>query len=183
MLVGSGEVVAGGSFDVPKVNDGFNQFKQDSPSHQEQTGSTPSVEKEKGFWDSVTQPFADAWDWTKDKLTGVWKWTKEKASAFVNWLASVLSKITEVVVDTLAATWDWIVKFKEYIAFAGVLILGNVLCIFALPLGIAVLTGMALSLLIGAGFNDWKLDKTVFLEVAIGGLLGLIGGDITAGTS
>ncbi|MBA4603656.1 hypothetical protein [Thermoactinomyces mirandus] len=179
MLGSSGEVYAGGSFDVSKVNDGFNQFEQDSPSQQEQTGSTPSVEEEKGFWDLVTQPFADAWDWTKDKLSGAWKWTKEKASIFVNWLASVLSKITGVVVDTLADTWDWIVKFKEYIAFAGVLILRHRTVYFCSSAR--------------DRHSDWdgsvpshrcriermEVRQDRLLGGTIGGLLGLIGRDIT----
>ncbi|MGA8942119.1 MAG: hypothetical protein WB502_05290 [Thermoactinomyces sp.] len=183
ILGGCDEVVAGGTFDVPEVNEEFNEFEQAPSPQQEQTANTPSVKEEKGFWDSVTKPFTEAWDWTKDKLTDVKEWTTEKASSFWEWLTGVLSKITEVFVETLAATWDWIIKFKEYIAFAGVLILGIALCFFAPPLGIAVLTGMALSLLIGAGFNGWKFDKTVFLEAAIGGLLGLIGGGIASGAS
>ncbi|WP_246333761.1 HNH endonuclease [Thermoactinomyces mirandus] len=174
---------AGGSFDVPEVNDGFNQFDQAPPPQQEQPVNTMPVTEDKGFWDSVTEPFTKAWDWTTDKISDAMDWTTEKASAFWDWLTGVLSKITDVVVDALAATWDWTQKFKEYIAFAGVLILGIALCFFAPPLGVSVLTGMALSLVIGTGLNGWKFDKTVFLEAAIGGLLGLIGGGITGGAS
>jgi hypothetical protein len=103
--------------------------------------------------------------------------------SFWDWFTEICSKIAEVVIDTLSAVWDWIVKFKEYIAFAGVLILGIVLCIFATPLGIAVLSGMALSFVISMALNGWEINKMTFLEAAIGGLLGLIGGGITAGAS
>ncbi|MBA4601545.1 hypothetical protein H2C83_04255 [Thermoactinomyces sp. AMNI-1] len=183
IIWGNDAVFAGGSFDVPEVNEDFNQFDQAPPSQQEQPVNTPPVTEEKGFWDSVTEPFSEAWDWTTDKISDAVDWTTEKASAFWDWLTGVLSKITDVVVDALAATWDWTQKFKEYIAFAGVLILGIALCFFAPPLGVSVLTGMALSLVIGAGLNGWKFDKIVFLEAAIGGLLGLVGGGITGGTS
>jgi hypothetical protein len=103
--------------------------------------------------------------------------------SFWDWFTEICSKIAEVVIDTLSAVWDWIVKFKEYIAFAGVLILGIVLCIFATPLGIAVLSGMALSFVISMALNGWEINKMTFVEAAIGGLLGLIGGGITAGAS
>ncbi|MBA4603295.1 hypothetical protein H2C83_13395 [Thermoactinomyces sp. AMNI-1] len=133
-------VYAGGSFNVPKVNDEFNQFEQSPPSQQEKPADTPSVKEEKGFWDSISEPFTEAWDWTKDKLSDAKEWTKEKISAFWEWLTAILSKITEVVINAFVATWDWIVKFKEYIAFAGVLIIGIALCFFAPPLRVSILT-------------------------------------------
>lgn len=183
--LGTGEghiAFAEGGFHIPEVKDDFNQFEQNPSPQQEKPVDIPPT-KEKGLWDSVTESFKKAADWTKDKISGAVEWTTEKASAFWEWITGVLSKITEVFVDALTATWDWIVKFKEYIAFAGVLILSIALCFFAPPLGAAVLTGMALSLFIGAGLNGWKFDKTVFLEAAIGGLLGLIGGGITGGAT
>ncbi|MBH8585363.1 hypothetical protein [Thermoactinomyces sp. CICC 10520] len=91
--------------------------------------------------------------------------------------------MAEVVIDTMSTAWEWVKKYKEYIAFAGVLILGIVLCIFATPLGRAVLSGMALSFVISMVLNGWEINKMTFLEVAIGGILGLVGGGITAGAS
>ncbi|WP_156097701.1 hypothetical protein [Thermoactinomyces sp. Gus2-1] len=122
-------------------------------------------------------------DWFGDKISGAWEWTKEKAAAFWDWLTKICSKMAEVVIDTMSTAWEWGKKYKEYIAFAGVLILGIVLCIFATPLGRAVLSGMALSFVISMALNGWEINKMTFLEVAIGGILGLVGGGITAGAS
>ena len=188
ITVGTGSWVhalvhADGGFDVPEINDDFNQFEQKTPVQKEQPVQPPPVKEEKGFFDSVTESLSKAGDWFGDKISGAWEWTKEKAAAFWDWFTEICSKIAEVVIDTLSAVWDWIVKFKEYIAFAGVLILGIVLCIFATPLGIAVLSGMALSFVISMALNGWEINKMTFLEAAIGGILGLIGGGITAGAS
>ena len=188
ITVGTGSWVhalvhADGGFDVPEINDDFNQFEQKTPVQKEQPVQPTPVKEEKGFFDSVTESLSKAGDWFGDKISGAWEWTKEKAAAFWDWFTEICSKIAEVVIDTLSAVWDWIVKFKEYIAFAGVLILGIVLCIFATPLGIAVLSGMALSFVISMALNGWEINKMTFLEAAIGGLLGLIGGGITAGAS
>ncbi|MBI0387747.1 MULTISPECIES: hypothetical protein [Thermoactinomyces] len=114
--------------------------------------------------DKFTESLSKVGDWLGDKISGAWEWTKEKASAFWDWFTEICSKIAEVVIDTLSAVWDWIVKFKEYIAFAGVLILGIVLCIFATPLGIAVLSGMALSFVISMALNGWEINKMTFLK-------------------
>lgn len=173
---------ANGGFDIPNVKDDFNQFEQESPPEREKPIETKSNES-KGFWESITQPISDGWNWLKDTVSGAWEWTKEQIAAFWDWFVGVLSKLTEVVVDALKAVWDWIVEFKEYIAFAGVLILGVVLCFVAPPLGVGVLSGMAISFLIGAGLNGWKIDETTFMEAAIGGILGLVGGGITAGVA
>ncbi|KFZ41391.1 hypothetical protein [Thermoactinomyces vulgaris] len=132
---------------------------------------------------SVTESLSKVGDWFGDKISGAWEWTKEKAAAFWDWLTKICSKMAEVVIDTMSTAWEWGKKYKEYIAFAGVLILGIVLCIFATPLGRAVLSGMALSFVISMALNGWEINKMTFLEVAIGGILGLVGGGITAGAS
>ena len=188
ITVGTGSWVhalvhADGGINVPEINEDFDQFEQKDPVQKEQPVSSPPVEEKKGLLDSITEPLSEAADWLGDKISGAWEWTKEKASAFWDWFTEICSKIAEVVIDTLSAVWDWIVKFKEYIAFAGVLILGIVLCIFATPLGIAVLSGMALSFVISMALNGWEINKMTFLETAIGGILGLVGGGITAGAS
>jgi hypothetical protein len=131
---------------------------------------------------SVTESLSKVGDWFGDKISGAWEWTKEKAAAFWDWLTKICSKMAEVVIDTMSTAWEWVKKYKEYIAFAGVLILGIVLCIFATPLGRAVLSGM-LSFVISMALNGWEINKMTFLEVAIGGILGLVGGGITAGAS
>ncbi|MGA8944096.1 MAG: hypothetical protein WB502_15485 [Thermoactinomyces sp.] len=61
--------------------------------------------------------------------------------------------------------------------------MGIVLFILAPPLGGAVLSGMALSFVISMALNGWEINKMTFLEAAIGGFLGLIGGGITAGAT
>jgi hypothetical protein len=176
-------VHADGGINVPEINEDFNQFEQKNPVQKEQPVSSPPVEEKKGFVDKFTESLSKAGDWLGDKISGAWEWTKEKAAAFWDWFTEICSKMAEVVIDTLSTAWEWVKKYKEYIAFAGVLILGIVLCIFATPLGIAVLSGMALSFVISMALNGWEINKMTFLEAAIGGILGLVGGGITAGAS
>ena len=47
-----------------------------------------------------------------------------------------LLKMAEVVIDTLSSAWEWVKKYKEYIAFSVVLVVGVVLCLFPLTSGL-----------------------------------------------
>lgn len=47
-------VVLADGFDVPTVNDEFDQFEQKAPVQKEQPVSPPPVEEKKGFFDSIT---------------------------------------------------------------------------------------------------------------------------------
>lgn len=114
--MGSGEGYAGGGgFEVPQVDGHFDQVKP-GPAPKKTEPMTQNAKEEGGTWDWITKP-----------VSGAWEWTKETASSLWDWFIGILAKITEVVVDALSAAWDWIVKYKEYVAFAGVLILGIVL--------------------------------------------------------
>lgn len=80
---------ADGGFDVPTVNDEFDQFDQKPPVQKEQPVESHSVKEEKGFLDYITEPISAAWDWTTEKVSGAWEWTKEKAAAFWDWFVEI----------------------------------------------------------------------------------------------
>jgi hypothetical protein len=177
-------VHADGGINIPEINEDFDQFEQKDPVQKEQPVSSPPVEKKKGIVDKFTESLSKVGDWFKGKISGAWEWTKEKAAAFWDWFTKICSKMAEVVIDTLSSAWEWVKKYKEYIAFAVVLVVGVVLCLFPLTsgLGAAILWGMGISFLVSAVLNG-GINKNTFLEAAIGGILGLVGGGITAGAS
>lgn len=183
-LLNQGIVHADGGFDVPAVNDEFDPFEQKAPVQEEQPVPSPPAEKKEGFLDSITEPFSKAWKWTTEKISGAWEWTKEKASAFWDWFTEICSKIAEVVIDALSAAWDWVAKYKEYIAFSIALLASIVLCFFppVSGLGAAILWGMGISFLVSVGLNG-GINENTFLEAAIGGLLGIFGLGIAGGVS
>jgi hypothetical protein len=187
ITVGTGSWVhslvhADGGFDVPEINDDFNQFEQKTPVQQEQPVHSPPVEEEKGFWDFVTEPISEAWEWTTDKVSGAWEWTKEKAAAFWDWFTEICSKIAEVVIDALSAAWDWILEHK-----VAVLIVLTIIGIVASVIGIIL--GSTLAGFIGAGIifgelingivswvflgNEFFSDE-MLTDMLIGGIAGLI---------
>ncbi|MBA4551313.1 hypothetical protein H1043_05995 [Thermoactinomyces vulgaris] len=177
-------VYADGGINIPEINEDFDQFEQKDPVQKEQPVSSPPVEKKKGIVDKFTESLSKVGDWFKGKISGAWEWTKEKAAAFWDWFTKICSKMAEVVIDTLSSAWEWVKKYKEYIAFSVVLVVGVVLCLFPLTsgLGAAILWGMGISFLVSAVLNG-GINKNTFLEAAIGGILGLVGGGITAGAS
>lgn len=180
ILISGGEVYANGGFEVPKINDHFDEVNP-GPQLQTPESVTQPAKEESGIWDQVTEPISKGFNWIGEKVSGAWEKTKEFCAEAWNELVEFFHKMAEVIVDSLSAVWDWIVKYKEYIAFTGVVILGIVLCFVAPPLGAAVLSGVALSFIISVALNDGKIDKTTFLEGAIGGLLGLCGMGIAGG--
>ena len=84
--------------------------------------------------------------------------------------------------DALSTVWEWVKKYKEYIACAVVLVIGIVLCFFPLTsgLGASILWGMGISFLVSAGLNG-GINKDTFMEAAIGGVLGVLGFGIAGG--
>ncbi|MGA8943746.1 MAG: hypothetical protein WB502_13695 [Thermoactinomyces sp.] len=121
-----GVVYATGSFDVPEVNDQFNNYGNKPASTKDQPIATQPVTEKKGILDRITKPISDAWDWMADKVSSAWEWTKETASNVWKWTEGILSKITEVV-DALSFALDWIVKNYEYI-LGTLTILGRIFC-------------------------------------------------------
>ncbi|MBH8602105.1 MAG: nucleic acid/nucleotide deaminase domain-containing protein [Thermoactinomyces vulgaris] len=175
-------VVLADGIQVPTVNDEFDQFEQKEPIQQEQPVSSPPVDEQKGIVDQITEPLSEIVDWLGDKISGSWEWLKAKAAAFWDWLTEICSKMAEVVVDALSTVWEWVKKYKEYIACAVVLVIGIVLCFFPLTsgLGASILWGMGISFLVSAGLNG-GINKDTFMEAAIGGVLGVLGFGIAGG--
>jgi hypothetical protein len=198
-IFGSGTVHATGGFDVPKVNDQFNQFEQ-SPPPKQNLPAPPPVEKEKGLWDTVSQPFKSAWEWTTDTISGAWEWTTEKASALWDWFVGVLSKITEVVVDALAAAWDWIkANYKKIIVLLLIIVLavfavwlittaaaliaaGSSLTILSFTISPQILSFVGYGILLGGGFGgltSWLSgNEFMSMEMLTDTLFGCIAGGI-----
>jgi hypothetical protein len=181
-ILGSGQAFASGnSFNVPHVNDHFEKVQQDpAPMKEAPVTPTPQKEKDHGAGDWFTKSISKAWNWTKETISSVWNKTKEVCSEAWDWICKVCDQITKIVVDGLSSAWDWIVKYKEYVAFAAVVIIGIALC-FVPPLGEEILAGVALSFIMSVILNGGKIDKNTFLEAAIFGLLGPIGGAGIAG--
>jgi len=189
-VLGIGEVHATGGFDVPEVNDQFNNYEKSPATTKDQPINSQPVKEEKGILDRITQPISDAWDWTVDKISGAWEWTKETASNIWDWFVEVLSKMTEVVVDALSAAWDWLkenivtiglaVGLIVLIAIAAELIaVGGVIVIGALEVSSAVVGGAILVGIAISGLFSWlsgsDLNETLS-DMLIGGISGGIGG-------
>ncbi|MBH8609420.1 hypothetical protein [Thermoactinomyces sp. CICC 10521] len=180
-ILGSDQAFASGSsFNVPHINDHFEKVQPGpAPAKEAPVTSTSQKEKEDGDGNWLTK----AWNWTKETVSSAWNKTKEVCSEAWDWICNVCDKIAKVVVDGLSAAWNWIVKYKEYIACAAVVIVGVVLCFVAPPLGASVLIGAASSFLISVALNGGRIDKNTFLDAAIGALLGLCGAGIAGGAS
>ncbi|MBH8597481.1 MULTISPECIES: deaminase domain-containing protein [unclassified Thermoactinomyces] len=181
-ILGSGEVYAsGGSFNVPQVNDHFEKVQQ-GPAPEKESSLSQAPKKENGTWDWITKPVSRVWKWSKEAVSSAWNKTKDFCSEAWDWICKVCDQITKVVVDGLSSAWDWIVKYKEYVAFTAVVIVGIALCLVP-PLGEEILAGVALSFIMSVLMNGGKIDKNTFMDAAIGGLLGPIGGGIAGGVS
>ena len=126
-ILNTNAAYADGTIKIPEVKEDFDEFKQDTPPKQEQPVAPPPANEEKGFLDWIKQPFVDAWNWSKEKVSGAWNWTKDKISSawnwakeklsdFKNWLDGILSKVSNVVVDTLSDIRDWFSKQIELIS-------------------------------------------------------------------
>ncbi|MBA4602469.1 HNH endonuclease [Thermoactinomyces mirandus] len=200
-IFGPGTVHATGGFDVPDINDQFNQFEQSPPPKQD-LPAPPPVGEEKGFLDQVTQLFKGAWEWTTDKVSGAWEWTKEKASALWDWFIGVLSKITEIVVDALAAAWDWIkANYKKIIVLLLIIVLavfavwlittaaaliaaGSTLTILSSTISPQILSFVGYGILLGGGFGGFIsllsgnefMSMEMLTDTLFGGIAGGIGG-------
>lgn len=179
-MIGGGEVYAtGGSFDVPHVNDQFNNYEKSPAPIKEQSITTQTVNEEKGFVDRIIEPISDAWDWTVDKVSSAWEWTKETASDVWDWFVGVLAKIKEVVVDALSPIWDWMMKHKG-ITIAILSIIGIIVAVVGFVIGSAATIFVGAGILLGeiiSGFiswlsgNEWMSDE-MLRDIIIGGIAG-----------
>ncbi|MBH8587153.1 hypothetical protein, partial [Thermoactinomyces sp. CICC 10520] len=90
LLAGSFALVGGtgyaepGGFDVPKVNEDFDQFEHTpAPQKQQPIHNTEVQAEEKGFWDKTAEFFKDGWEWVSEKGSEFIHWTKEKVADFL----------------------------------------------------------------------------------------------------
>jgi hypothetical protein len=105
LLAGSFALVGGtgyaepGGFDVPKVNEDFDQFEHTpAPQKQQPIHNTEVQAEEKGFWDKTTEFFKDGWEWVSEKGSEFIHWTKEKVADFLEAFEKILSLLTSVVI-------------------------------------------------------------------------------------
>lgn len=196
-LCNQGIALADRSFDIPSVQDDFEQFEQQTPIQREQPVEGPPVEEKNGFWDSVTETFSGVWDWTKETASKVWDWTKETASSIWDEILNIISKITEVVVDALSAAWNWILEYKEAVLVV-LTILGIAAAVIGSIVGAPVVALIGAGILIGeiiSGLISWISGNELFSDemledMLIGGiaggvsaLFGWAAGTVTAGGS
>jgi len=107
-LGGIGAAHATGGFDVPKVDDQFNQFEQGPPPSQEPPAA-PQTEEDGGWFDNLTKPIADAWDSTVDAVSDAWDATVDAVSNAWDTAIEGISDAWDATVDALASAWDWTV--------------------------------------------------------------------------
>lgn len=171
----------GGSFEVPNVDDHFEEVKP-GPEPADEKHFTQKVEKKSHSPEKTGNPIKDGWNWFTGKVSEAWEDTKEFFGDLWDWFTEVCAKMVEVVVDGLSAAWEWIKDNIGYIAAGAVLIIGVVLCFVAPPLGASILIGMGLSFGISWLING-EITQDTFLEAAIGGVLGAIGLGIAGGAA
>ena len=171
----------GGSFEVPNVDDHFEEVKP-GPDPADEKPLPQEDQQESSFLEEAGNAMKDGWDWFTGKVSGAWESTKEFFADLWDWFTEVCAKMVEVVVDGLSAAWEWIKDNIGYIAAGAVLIVGVVLCFVAPPLGASILIGMGLSFGISWLING-EITQDTFLEAAIGGALGAIGLGIAGGAA
>lgn len=200
-LFGPEVVWATGSFDIPNVDDEFNEYRH-NPQSKPNTPTQPKIEEKQSLWDKITGTVKSAWDWTKDKASSAWEWTKEKASALWDWFEGVISKITEVVIDALTAAWDWIkANYKEILVALLIIILvivavvlivkasafiaaGSAITFLGMTIAPEVLSFIGYGILIGGGFNgllSWLsgnefMSMEMLTDILFGCIAGGFGG-------
>jgi hypothetical protein len=130
LLAGSFALVGGtgyaepGGFDVPKVNEDFDQFEHTpAPQKQQPIHNTEVQAEEKGFWDKTTEFFKDGWEWVSEKGSEFIHWTKEKVADFLEAFEKILSLLTSVVIVVGSffkglgkALWDALKGIADIIA-------------------------------------------------------------------
>ncbi|MBA4601981.1 CdiA family toxin C-terminal domain-containing protein [Thermoactinomyces mirandus] len=183
ILGSSGQVYAGGgTFDVPEINDHFDQVNP-SPEPEKSAPVTQPAKEENGFWDWITEPIADAWEWTRDKASAALNWSKETASAVWHGIVDVISKITEVTVGALSAVWDWILEYKG-IVVAILSIVGVIVAVIGFAVGSSLALFIGGSILVGeliSGLLSWISGNELFSdEMLFDMLVGGIAGGISA---
>ena len=178
-LSGTGYANPGG-FDVPEIQGDFEQFDHAPGSQKEQPIHNTEVQaEEKGFWDKITEPVKEGWQWFKDKGSEFIDWTKEKVADFWEEIKSIISTITDVVVDALASFGNWIMEHKG-IALVVLTIVGIVVAVVGFVVGAAIAVTAGVSILIGilvSGIFSWISGNELFgdemlTDMLLGGVIG-----------
>ncbi|WP_220184064.1 colicin D domain-containing protein [Thermoactinomyces mirandus] len=185
---------AGGSFDVPKVEEDFGQYDQAPGQAEPIEPVSPDVQGEGGLWDRLTESASSVWEWSKEKVSAAWNWTNETASAFWDVIVRIIAKIAEVIVDALSAAWDWILEHKGIIVLI-LSILGVIAVAVGVVAGISVVAFAGIAILAGeliGGLFSWLAGNELFgdemlFDILIGGIAGgiaaLFGWAVGAGTA
>ncbi|MGA8942584.1 MAG: hypothetical protein WB502_07670 [Thermoactinomyces sp.] len=93
----------GGSFEIPEINEDFNQGKQ-GPAPAKETSIT-KTKQEKGFFDKMGNFFSNTWEKTKQGVKKATDWTVSKAKGAWNWLTSTtVGKIIGIALSAVAIT-------------------------------------------------------------------------------
>jgi hypothetical protein len=188
LLAGSFALASGtgyaepGGFDVPKVNEDFDQFEHNpGPQKQQPIHNTDVQAEEKGFWDKTAEFFKDGWEWVSEKGSEFIHWTKEKVAAFWEEIKSIISKITDVAVNALASFGNWIMEHKG-IALIVLTIVGIVAAVVGFVVGAAVAVTTGVSILFGilvSGIISWISGNELFgdemlTDMLLGGVIGVL---------
>lgn len=162
-VFGQSTVQAAGEFEVPTINDHFNQVEKGPEPKKEKIVTQNPPKEEKGFFEKIGDGISDAVDWVSDTASDVWN----------------------LGVDVAATAWDWIVENKEYIGAAAVIIAGTVLCFVpgGQIIGPSILIGAGLAGGVAwfGGADSKEIAWDMFLGGLVGGASGGIGGMVANG--
>lgn len=175
-IFGTSEIYATGSFEVPQIDEHFDQVKS-GPSPDTPKSITHQPVEEPGFWDKVGKGINQKWNQFTDFISNTWDKTKDIASETWDWIINLFKKMTQVIVDTLSDVLDWISEnIVPLVVTLIIAVVAIILIIYgSVTIGVSILVGMVISLVISLILNDGKFDGTTLWEMAIGGLLGPIG--------
>ncbi|MBA4549926.1 DUF2974 domain-containing protein [Thermoactinomyces intermedius] len=91
----------GGSFEIPSVNDDFNQVKP-GPAPAKEI-SVSETKQEKGFFDKVRDFFSSTWEKGKSGIKKASDWIVSKAKGVWNWVTSKTGKVAGAIALGAAA--------------------------------------------------------------------------------
>ncbi|MBH8605690.1 hypothetical protein [Thermoactinomyces sp. CICC 10522] len=114
MLYSGHAYAGGGSFNVPQVNDHFDQVKPGpTPVKESLVTKSQSSGDKPGMWNSFKNACSNAWNSFKNGVATAWNWTKEKATQTWNWIKATVTRITMATVITLAFVFGLYMRFQR----------------------------------------------------------------------
>lgn len=136
MLYSGHAYAGGGSFNVPQVNDHFDQVKQGpTPVKESLVTKSQSSGNKPGMWNSFKNACSNAWNGFKNGISSAWEgtkhavssawnsfkkgvvtawnWTKEKTAQAWNWVKATTTRIVMATVITLAFVFGLYMRFQR----------------------------------------------------------------------